>query len=161
MLAKELGYTPKEVAVIKKAMKLHDIGKSKVPKAVLNKIGRLTEMDKAIIQTHETRGVEIIEKYFNVKDPKMLEIIKGHGKQGESRLCAIAQMVDQFDALVSPRVYRKALPPTEAFKIIIEKNIPEKQAPALAKNMNVFNRFVDLYKQGKLNNLIKDSRYDR
>ncbi len=159
-----LGYSPKEVAIIKEAMRLHDIGKSEIPSVILNKTKDLQLWEKELIHTHEVKGVELAKKYFNIKDPRILEIIGGHGSDGVTKLCAIAQMADQFDALVSPRVYRPDKPglsPKEAFEVIKEYNIPQGKAPALEKHLYIYETFKKLYYEGKFDDLVNDSINDR
>ncbi|MCR5831824.1 MAG: HD domain-containing protein [Lachnospiraceae bacterium] len=117
---------------------LHDVGKINIPDAVLNKPGKLTDEEFAIMKTHTTAGKNIIEKAINtlqgenyLKEARNMAAYhherwdgKGYpeGLHGEviplsARVMAIA---DVFDALVSPRVYKPAFPLEKAVSIIQE-----------------------------------------
>lgn len=123
---------------IESAAPLHDVGKISVPDYILLKPDKLTDEEFEKIKCHSEKGGEMIENIFaNIADENLLErafnIAVAHhekwngegypkGLSGEeipleARLMAIA---DVFDALVSDRVYKKALPPEEAFNIIID-----------------------------------------
>ncbi|MBR5116435.1 MAG: HD domain-containing protein, partial [Lachnospiraceae bacterium] len=117
---------------------LHDVGKIRIPDAVLNKPGKLTEEEYAIMKTHTTAGKEIMEKAIEtvqggsyLKEARNMAAYhherwdgKGYpeGLKGEviplsARVMAIA---DVFDALASPRVYKPAFPFEKAVGIIEE-----------------------------------------
>ncbi|MBQ1432368.1 MAG: HD domain-containing protein, partial [Ruminococcus sp.] len=118
MIAREYGFTEAEQENIRKAALLHDIGKIGIPDSVLNKPGRLTDDEYAIMKTHVTRGAEIL------KDLTLIDhVVEGaryhherydgrgypDGLKGEDiplygRIIAIA---DAFDAMTANRVYRK------------------------------------------------------
>lgn len=128
ILAREMGMTDKEVAVIKKGSLLHDIGKIGVKDSVLNKVEKLTQEEIAHIRTHPARGYEICKSLKSFKE--YLPCIrwhhermdgKGHpdGLNGEhipltARICSIT---DAFDAMTSNRPYRKGVSPLQAANI--------------------------------------------
>lgn len=120
------------------AAPMHDVGKIRIPDAILNKPGRLTREEYEIMKTHSSYGAEIINKtqkdvedetYYVIAD----NIAKYHherydgngypdGLKGdeiplEARIMALA---DVYDALVSERVYKKPIPKDEAKTIIAE-----------------------------------------
>ena len=115
---------------------LHDIGKIAVSDAILLKPGKLTPEEFEIIKLHTTKGGAMIRSLFsNLDDPLFLnlaeDIVVSHhewwdgsgypyGKKGQeiplaARIMAVA---DVYDALVSDRVYKKAIPKEEALQII-------------------------------------------
>ncbi|MBR4909790.1 MAG: HD domain-containing protein [Clostridia bacterium] len=123
---------------IESAAPLHDVGKIAVPDNILLKPGKLTDEEFEKIKCHSQKGGEMIENIFgNLADKNMLdrafniavahhekwngsgypEGLKGEDIPIEARLMAIA---DVFDALVSDRVYKKAMPPEEAFDLITD-----------------------------------------
>ncbi len=53
--------TPAEIAIITTASALHDIGKIAIDENILNKPGRLTDEEFAIMKTHTTVGAEMLE----------------------------------------------------------------------------------------------------
>lgn len=111
---------------------LHDIGKMMVPNAILNKAGRLTDEEFAVMQKHPEEGHAILRRTPEIGDIP-LEIALHHhermdgggypeGLAGE-RIVAMSQMaaiVDVYDAITSDRCYHKGLPPTEALRRIFE-----------------------------------------
>jgi len=115
---------------------LHDVGKINIPDTILKKPGRLTTDEYEKMKTHAEYGENIIEKIIarsgeNVflRNAKIFaashhEHWDGngypHGQSGENiplqgRIMAIA---DVFDALMSERVYKEALPAEQALEII-------------------------------------------
>lgn len=120
-LAEKLGWPEQELKQLERETLLHDIGKIGVPDAVLNKPGRLTDEEFAIIQSHTTVGGNILSRTASLK--KAAEVARYHherydghgypeGRAGEdipahARVAAIA---DAYDAMHSDRIYRKGLP---------------------------------------------------
>ncbi len=117
---------------------LHDIGKIRIPDAVLNKPGKLTDDEYEIMKTHTTAGREIIEKAITiVKGDSYLKEARNmagyhhekwdgtgypEGLSGEviplsARIMAVA---DVFDAVSSKRVYKPAMSFEKAISIIEE-----------------------------------------
>lgn len=117
---------------------LHDIGKIGIPDFVLLKPGRLDEHEYKIMQQHTTIGygslTTALEKYPEAHYLKMsAEIALFHhekydgtgypkGIKGEEiPLCArIVALADVYDALVSKRVYKSAMPHETAKAIIVK-----------------------------------------
>jgi putative two-component system response regulator len=130
---------PNQVEVIFKSAPLHDIGKVGIPDRILLKPGRLDPDEFEIMKTHAVLGKEAIEhaEHQLGKEVEFLscakEIAWSHherwdgkgyprGLQGEdiplsARLMSVA---DVYDALISKRVYKDAMPHEQAEKIILE-----------------------------------------
>lgn len=132
----EEGLTREQMETIVKASALHDIGKIAIPDHILLKPGRLTDEERAIMQTHTTKGCDILAKLENVQDTEQYkaayEIARYHherydgkgypdGLEGdEIPLSAqLVSVVDVYDALVSKRVYKKAFEKDEAYRMIM------------------------------------------
>ena len=105
------------ISNLKKAAQMHDIGKIGIPDSVLNKVGRLTDEEYAIMKSHTVRGAEILKDFTlveNVEDGTKYhhERYDGRGypeglKGEEIPLFArIIGVADAFDAMTSNRVYR-------------------------------------------------------
>ena len=119
---------------------MHDIGKIQVPDAVLNKPGKLNDMEYEIMKTHTTAGKAVIDQVIAqvpncayLKDARDMahyhhekwngtgypEKLAGEDIPLSARVMAVA---DVFDALVSKRVYKPAMPYEKAFSIIKEES---------------------------------------
>jgi putative two-component system response regulator len=120
---------------IVKAMALHDVGKIAIPDRILLKPGRLDDEEFAIMKTHTTRGKEIIGELGDVNSSLYLrhceDICYGHHERFDGKgyprglrglgiplSARLASLADVYDALVCARVYKAALPYTEAVNII-------------------------------------------
>lgn len=111
---------------------LHDVGKAKTPAHILNKPGKLTNEEFAIMRQHANHTSEILSclqeghsTAFNAASQHH-ERYDGsgypHGIKGE-QISLHGQMiaiVDVYDAITSVRVYHKPIPPTEALRKLFE-----------------------------------------
>jgi putative nucleotidyltransferase with HDIG domain len=117
-IAAAMGLPAAEVAQVRTAAALHDVGKLHTPRNVLNKPGRLTDTEFNIIKRHPVDGAEMS---VGIGDPVITAMIRHHherldgrgypdGLAGEeiplgARIIAVA---DTFDAITSNRTYRQA-----------------------------------------------------
>ena len=130
--------TPQFIYDVEHSAPLHDVGKIQVSDTILNKPGKLTDEEFAIMKTHTTAGAEILDQVIE-KVPESSYLIEAknlaefhhekwngkgypYGLKGEeiplsARIMAVA---DVFDALVSERIYKKAFPFEKAMNIIKE-----------------------------------------
>ena len=135
---------------VSNAAPLHDIGKIATPDYILQKPGKLTDEEFAIMKKHAACGGEIIQDTFkNLDDADFQKIAyevarfhhekyngKGYpqGLSGEqiplhARIMAVA---DVFDAVSQKRCYRDAMPLDQCFSII-EKGSGTDFDPQIAK----------------------------
>jgi HD-GYP domain-containing protein (c-di-GMP phosphodiesterase class II) len=120
MMADTLGFSPERRTFIARAALLHDLGKLRVPNSILDKSGRLTAEEWAVVRehpllTHQILGrVELFSELATVAGQHH-EKLDGsgypHGLTGadlsrESRLVAVA---DVYSALAEDRPYRPGL----------------------------------------------------
>ncbi|HEX9091767.1 MAG TPA: HD domain-containing phosphohydrolase [Anaerolineales bacterium] len=132
VLGRGLGLTSNEVQIISTACELHDIGKIGLPEALLLQQGQYSEAELVRIKRHTIIGAEILR---NSQSPllQVAEIIAlnhherwdgsgyPNGLAGDqiplsARMCAVA---DVFDALTTPRPYKKAISVEDASRLII------------------------------------------
>ena len=123
-----------------KAVPLHDVGKVGIPDNILLKPGKLTEEEFEIMKTHTIIGGNVIDslKMTDEDDYYLMhchDICMHHHEKwdgngyphklsGEeiplsSRIVAV---VDVYDALISERVYKKAMPHDDAMNILIKSS---------------------------------------
>jgi putative two-component system response regulator len=134
LIARRLGWDPRECANLRAASAMHDIGKVGVSDAVLLKAGRLTAEERTVIETHAQIGHEILA---GSEDP-VLELgatialthhervdgggyPRGLGGDEIPLVGRIAAVADVFDALTHDRVYRAAFSTTEALGMVREE----------------------------------------
>lgn len=132
--------TPEIIDLLFKSAPLHDVGKIGIDDRILRKPGRLTPEEFDIMKQHTTIGCAAIveaEKHFGADDSFLRiarEIARSHherwngkgypdGLSGDdiplsARIMAIA---DVYDALISERVYKKALSHDVAMQMVTEQ----------------------------------------
>jgi HD-GYP domain-containing protein (c-di-GMP phosphodiesterase class II) len=105
---------------------LHDVGKVRIPKEIINKNGSLTEDEWAIIKTHTIEGQHMLEKVGGLLGAVGLLVRSCHerwdgrgypdGLEGDAipLVSRIVCVCDAFSAMTTDRPYRKALGSVEA-----------------------------------------------
>lgn len=130
-VGRALGLDDGQLTTIRLGAYLHDLGKVKVPHEILNKPGRLTDAEFAVIQKHPEWGIELLA---TVEFPWDLKpIIRSHHERYDGtgypdRLkgdeiplgAQIICIVDVFDALTTTRSYRPAMTTAEALDRMAE-----------------------------------------
>ncbi|MCL4534574.1 MAG: HD domain-containing protein [Bacteroidetes bacterium] len=119
---------------------LHDTGKIKVPKEVLNKPGPLSGDEWDIIHQHPLWGAETLRSMVRLPEIVPTIVIQHHerldgsgypmGLRGEDLhlFSVIVALVDSYDALTGQRPYRLALTPYQALSILKEQALGERDA---------------------------------
>lgn len=118
-----------EIAALRLASLVHDIGKVAVPDSILFKTGTLTPVEMEVVRQHPVIGESICAPLKSFRDA--LPIIRHHhermdgsgypdGLKGESipLVARVMQVVDVYDALTTDRSYRKALPSESALAVM-------------------------------------------
>lgn len=127
MIASHLGrwlrFPEEDIKLLVTCGLFHDIGKLLIPKEILEKPEKLTSSEYKIIQTHTTKGFELLNK-FNAIDDRVKKVallhhercdgtgypMHFHGEQIDkfSKIIAIA---DTYEAMISKRAYREPICP--------------------------------------------------
>ena len=127
--------TPADISVICTASSMHDIGKISIPGEVLNKPGRLTNEEFAIMKTHSMVGADMLESLPYSKDEPLIkycyQICRWHHERYDGRgypdglkgeeipiSAQIVSIADVYDALTSERVYKPAYSHERAIEMI-------------------------------------------
>jgi len=131
LIGSQLGLSTEHLEVLGTAAMLHDFGKLTIPPEILHKQHALTEEEWVEIRAHPVRGAQLIIEQEIPEDISATVAFEHHaGFNGQgyptlmpgkkqhlfSRIVAIA---DVYDALSSPRVYRRQLSPDGAVKHIV------------------------------------------
>jgi HD-GYP domain-containing protein (c-di-GMP phosphodiesterase class II) len=149
-----------ELSHICQAGLLHDIGKTYISPELLNKTGKLTDEDWAILRRHPELGCTHLEQYERIH-PLILTITRQHhermdgtgypdGITGDqmhpiSKICAV---VDSFDAMTAFRPFKqRTLSVNEALDILI-KETPQKYDPAVMEAWIAMLRTAKVAKPG-------------
>lgn len=125
-----LGYNRSELFHLGLGAIMHDLGKVKVPKEILQKPGPLSEEEFAVMQRHAEWGHEILRATATVSRLAALIPLQHHeryagqgypaGLKGRDihNFAAICGLADVFDAITADRVYRQAAPVHEAYEYL-------------------------------------------
>jgi len=130
-VAETLGLQHACLRDVEAAAILHDIGKIGVPDAILNKPGKLTPEERAIINKHPEYGWAIQRLIPGLEQVSLYtlhhhENFDGTGYPGKLRGMEIpigsriVSVIDAFDAMVSNRPYRNGLPVAEAIRRLVK-----------------------------------------
>ncbi len=128
LVASGMGLSDEEVATVRAAATVHDIGKLDVPREILNKPGKLTPDEFEVVKHHAADGAALVAC---LGDAELTTIVRHHhermdgtgypdGLAGDeipigARILAVA---DTFDAIVSPRPYRAAATHKRAIDVL-------------------------------------------
>lgn len=126
-LSKELGLDPEQTRLAGVGGLMHDVGKAAMPLDVLNKPGRLTDEEYAVMKRHPAAGASLLER--SNAEPVAVDIALHHhekfdgsgypqGLKGDeiSLLSRMAAICDVYDAVTSERVYKKPWEPATAIR---------------------------------------------
>ena len=139
-IASAMGLSEHELEIIHRGGLLHDVGKIGIPRAILNKRGKLTDEEVRQVREHVPVGARILEPIPGFAEcmPIILqhhEWVDGSGYPeglagGEISLHArIFAVADCYDALISDRPYRSGMSP-ERVKEIIRAGVGKQFDPA-------------------------------
>jgi HD-GYP domain-containing protein (c-di-GMP phosphodiesterase class II) len=131
MIARRMGLSRAQVARIRTAAAIHDVGKINTSKTILHKAGPLTDEEYDVIKRHPGDGARMAAL---LHDTELTAIVRDHherldgsgypnGLSGDeipvgARIIAVA---DTFDAITSVRPYRSARTHGEAIEILKEE----------------------------------------
>ncbi len=129
---RHLGFEEEELNLLGLGALLHDIGKMRVPDAILSKPGKLNDREYEIMKGHVPMGVKILER-TGAFPARALEVTRQHHERyagygyidrlkGDqiSEFGAISAIVDVYDAMTSDRVYKDGISSLDALKIMYE-----------------------------------------
>ncbi|MFZ5756235.1 MAG: HD-GYP domain-containing protein [Pseudomonadota bacterium] len=111
---------------------LSEVGKTKIPRSLLMKAGKLTEEEFAQVRKHVEHGVDILRQCPGISE-SVVSVVQFHHERFDGTgypyglsgtdiplLSRIAGIVDTYDAITSPRPYAEARSSTEAVSMLYE-----------------------------------------
>lgn len=108
---------------------LHDIGKSKVPREILDKPDTLTRQEFEEIKKHPITGYKLLEKNEHISKDVAAAVLMHHEREDGSGYpfglksnqihyyAKILAVVDVYDAMTSNRIYKKRQPPFDVLEM--------------------------------------------
>lgn len=126
----DLGYDVGRLRDLAIGAMLHDIGKTKIPREILQKPGELNQAELALVRRHTEMGFEVLKKMPEISLLSAHVALQHHERWGGDgyprglkgmeihEYARIVAVVDVFDAMVSDRIYRKAHPTIEVLEMI-------------------------------------------
>ncbi|RKX95742.1 MAG: hypothetical protein DRP84_03275 [Spirochaetes bacterium] len=130
-IAKKLSFKREDIAKLKAAAMLIDIGRIGLDEKIFNKKGKFTPKEYEIVKSHVLRGAEYAEKRLKLFK-EGIEVIKYHhecydgsgypdGLKGDNipLWARIVGMVDAFNALIARRPHREPVPPRKAIDMLL------------------------------------------
>lgn len=158
-IAEAIGFTGKDLELVKFAGLLHDVGKIAVPESILQKPSFLTNDEWKIIQLHPKQSVMIIDPIKGLRQIRDWVLyhherwdgrgypknIKGDRIPVQSRILSVC---DTYSAMTEDRPYRKSLSDEEARNEI-------RKVAGSQLDPTVSSIFLDLGVNGRNGNFIK------
>jgi HD-GYP domain-containing protein (c-di-GMP phosphodiesterase class II) len=133
LFAKYLGIYGGEMHVFGTGLLLHDVGKTQIDPAIINKKERLNDEEFARIKMHVELGADILKQTGGVDSASFFPIMQHHekhngkgypnGLKGDAihKYGKISGIIDVYDALTTQRSYSDARKPFAALKIMNEE----------------------------------------
>jgi HD-GYP domain-containing protein (c-di-GMP phosphodiesterase class II) len=111
---------------------LHDIGKSLIPKSILDKPAALDEEEQALMRFHPLYGVEMLSPVST--SARVRAVVRSHHERWDGsgypdgkiaktahQFARIAAIADVYDAVTSERPYSRAAPPELGWNLIVDQ----------------------------------------
>lgn len=124
-IGRAMGLGERDLLILATAAQEHDIGKVVIPRAVLDKAGVLDEEERAEVEKHSAAGERILLM--------AARMVRAHHERWDGRgypdglsgdeipvLARILHVADVIDALLSDRVYRRAMTLSEVRDVLDE-----------------------------------------
>jgi hypothetical protein len=123
-----MGLSREQIARVRSAALVHDVGKINVPRSVLTKPGKLTDAEFELVKRHPGDGAKMVAE---LGDPELAAIVRHHHERLDGRGypdglagadiplgARIIAVADTFDAITSARPYRKQRTHRQALEIV-------------------------------------------
>jgi len=125
-----LGVGPADLERLYSAAMFHDIGKARIPLAILDKPGGLDGAERAVIETHPVAGYDFLKDHEKIS-PEILDAVRHHHEYLDGSgypdalaggsindIVRILTISDIFAALIEHRHYKPTMPRADAYNIL-------------------------------------------
>ena len=133
VIGRQIGLPKKELTLLSMGGMLLDIGKLKIPGAILNKTAQLSEREFTLVKKHVELSLKMVESSSRTLPQAVIDMIASHHERfngsGYPRAlqgtqiplyARIAAIADCYDAVTSQRVYAQPIPHALAIKKMYE-----------------------------------------
>lgn len=130
-IGRQLKLSSELLGELSMAALLHDIGKIAINENILNKPGKLTEIEYKLVKYHSQIGYETVKKISCLE--KIAEYILYHHERYDGKgypyrlkgkeiplISRIISVADVYDAISSKRVYRPAMDLSESLNVMVD-----------------------------------------
>lgn len=153
VFASWLHFDQEEIKLVTLAGILHDIGKTRIPLDIIQKPGKLSNEEYRIVQKHPEIGYQILEENrlnYHIRNAALMhhERCDGSGyPQGLKGkdidpIAKIVSIVDVYDAMTSPRVYRGPMCPFDVIEIYVQEGLQKYESEYI---LTFLNRIAESY----------------
>ena len=134
----------------------HDIGKQFIPQEIINKPGKITPEEFAIVKEHPQKSYDFLSDRLDITSNIKMGVLCHHenedgtgyplGLTGDKihPFAKILHVVDVYDALSSKRPYKKAYARSEALEYLMGGSMSMFDENVI----NVFMKYVPIYPRG-------------
>ena len=147
------GLSADDLATLKLAAELHDVGKIGIPDRVLLKPGRLDDEELRVMRTHPRRGHDILASIGGEQIARVATVVLHHHEAVDGSgypdglregsiplLSRIVSVADSYDAIAAVRPYHRPRPHAEIMRILYEAQDRKYDAAVLATFATIIER---------------------
>ncbi|MBL8029329.1 MAG: HD-GYP domain-containing protein [Fibrobacteres bacterium] len=161
-MASDMGYKGENLIEVALGGYLHDLGMMRIPEAIINKPGKLTDGEYATIKRHPEFSLEMLNAKSGVSDLTKKIAIQHHerfngkgyplGHPGSRlhEMAYVAAVADTFDAMTTDRAYKEAWTPQKALATIFQGC----DAEFSRKTVELFTRHLGIFPVGSFVRLV-------
>lgn len=170
---KRMRFSQEDLDILTLSGLLHDIGKMKIPEAIIKKPGSLTDAEYSVIKMHPRRGYNVLQPMRI--DDRIKKVALAHherrdgsgypsGLKGDEidEFAKIISIADIYDAMTSARVYRGPLCPFEVISIFegegYQKFDPKYLIPFLEGVVDSYLNYKVVLSDGRCGTIIMNNK---